>query len=117
MPRSVSRTAVVFALLALFAAPVARAALELGSDAHACCPQPEAPRDAPCQQIAASSCCLEIGVPATPSGDEATAAPLLALALPRAALPAAPALVLRAVLTQADGPPLPPLLQSGVLLI
>jgi hypothetical protein len=120
MSRSVSQLSVALALLALFAAPVARAALELGRGAHSCCPEKRAPlpaSDEPCQQIAPTSCCHEIGVPPGASADQAPPVPALGLAAPPDPAPAAPDRLPRAVRTEADGPPLPPLLQSGVLLI
>lgn len=120
MPRSLAQTCVALTLLALFAAPVARAAVELGAGVHSCCPERQAPPRAseePCQQIAPTSCCLEVGVPPTPNGDAALAAPVLVLVALSSPVPATPALFLRAALTQADGPPLPPLAMSGVLLL
>ncbi len=120
MPRSVSQLVTALALLTLFGAPFASAAIELSDGADSCCPQGPAPVPAsnePCQQIAPTSCCLEVGVPSTPSGDGALAAPVLDSVLLPAPVPAAPDLVLRAVQTQADGPPLAPLAKSGVLLL
>jgi hypothetical protein len=119
MSRSVSRTALALALLALFAAPVARAALALGEGAHSCCPEVQTPpaSDAPCQQIAPTSCCLEIGIPPTAKGDEARVAPVLTVFAAPIPVPRAPDLAPRAILTEADGPRLPPLIQTGVLLL
>jgi hypothetical protein len=116
---SLSRMAVATALLALFAAPLARAAVESRAAAHSCCPerQPRPDPDAPCQQMAPTSCCLEVGVPPMPTADESLAAPALVLAVAPSPLAPAPSPLPRAVLTQADGPPLPPLVQTGVLLL
>jgi hypothetical protein len=115
------RGAVAIALLVLFAAPVARAALERGGDSHSCCPQSEAPQPVsgePCQQIAATSCCLEVGVPQTARCDEALAAPLLALrAAPWTAAPSVPETFPGPVARRVDAPRLPPLARTGVLLI
>ena len=119
MTRSATQICVALALLALFAAPVARAAIELGAGVHSCCPQEQAPpvdEDAPCQQIAATACCLEIAVPQSTISDLAHV-PALALAVTPLPAPTPPVVALRAVLTRSDGPPLPPLAQSGVLLL
>ena len=120
MPGSTLRAAVAIALLALVAAPLARAAVESSASAHACCPERRAPRpvqEAPCQQIAPTSCCLEVGVPPAPNGDAAVAAPVLAFAAPASALPPVPTPPARAVPARADGPPLRPLARTGVLLL
>ena len=65
-----ARTAVALLVLALLAAPIARAAWA-DTDAHRCCPEnasvPESPM--PCQYAAPLGCCAQLGLPATPAGD------------------------------------------------
>jgi hypothetical protein len=119
LPNPIARAAVAVVLLALFAAPLARASAALAATPHSCCPEaPASPDPAPpCQQIAPLSCCLEIGVPPA-HGDEARPAEL-ALALPSAPLPApaAPRARLAPPSRASEGPPLAPLAQTSVLLL
>ena len=119
LPNPIARAAVAVLLLALFAAPLARASAALGARPHACCPEaPASPEPAPpCQQIAPLSCCLEIGVPPTPGGEGRPAE--LALALPSAPLPepAAPPARLAPPTRASESPPLAPLAQTSVLLL
>ena len=118
LPTSVARAAVAVLLLALFAAPLARAGSQLGARPHACCPKAPAPDPAPpCQQMAPLSCCLEVGVPPAPSSVDRPDAPELALPPAPLAEPVAPALRLLAAHSCAEGPPLDPLAQSCVLLL
>lgn len=119
LPNPIARAAVAVLLLALFAAPLARATAVLGAKPHSCCPEaPASPEPAPpCQQIAPLSCCLEIGVPPTP-GCEARVAEL-ALTLPSAPLPepVPPRARLAPPSRASEGPPLAPLAQTSVLLL
>lgn len=120
LPGSISRAVVAVLLLALFAAPLARASAALAApESHSCCPDAPARPDTapPCQQIAPLSCCLEIGVPPTPGGPERPDGLELAL-VPAQALEAfAPTLRCRAATGAAHAPPLAPLAQTCVLLL
>jgi hypothetical protein len=118
LPSSISRAVVALLLLALCAAPLARATTALGAKPHGCCPEaPASPEPAPCQQIAPLSCCLEVGVPPTPGGPERPDDLALTL-VPAPALDAfAPVQRCLAAPGSTGAPPLAPLAQSCVLLL
>lgn len=120
LPGSISRAVVAVLLLALTAAPLARAGAALAAPgSHSCCPEAPAQPDSqpPCQQIAPLSCCLEIGVPPTPSGPERPDALVPTLPPARALEAFAPARRGLAAPASDAAPPLAPLAQSGVLLL
>ena len=119
LPSSISRAAVAVVLLALFAAPLARATAVLGARPHSCCPEAPAQPDPapPCQQMAPLSCCLEIGVPPAPAGIDRPDAPELALLAAPGLEPFVPELRSSAALRSDAAPPLAPLAQTCVLLL
>jgi hypothetical protein len=120
LPGSISRVVVAALLLALFAAPLARASAALAAPArHSCCPEAPAQSDSapPCQQIAPLSCCLEIAVPPA-AGDEARPAGLALAILTAPQLePALPSARFARPTRATEGPPLAPLAQTSVLLL
>ena len=120
LPGSISRAVVAALLLALSAAPLARAGAALAApESHSCCPDAPAKPDSapPCQQLAPLSCCLEIGVPPTPGGPERPDA-LEPMLVPVPALEAlAPTRRCLAAPGAAHAPPLAPLAQTCVLLL
>jgi hypothetical protein len=119
LPSSISRAAVAVVLLALFAAPLARATAALGARPHSCCPEAPAQRDPapPCQQMAPLSCCLEIGVPPAPGAPDRPDSTEFALLAAPAPEPFAPALRSSAALRSDAAPPLTTLAQTCVLLL
>ena len=118
LPGSISRAVVALLLLALFAAPLARATAALGAKPHSCCPEAPARPDPapPCQQMAPLSCCLEIGVPPAP-GDEARPVGLELAIFIAPSAPAAPGARFARPSRATEGPPLAPLAQTSVLLL
>jgi len=119
LPGSISRAVVAVLLLALSAAPLARASAALAAPAaHSCCPDAPARPDPapPCQQIAPLSCCLEIGVPPTPGGPERPDALAPAL-VPAPALEAFAPTRRCLAARGSHAPPLAPLAQTCVLLL
>lgn len=107
-------------LLLLFAAPFARAAVELVPTAHSCCPSEKAPQpatDTPCQQLAATPCCQQVGVPAGAHAESEVVVPVLTLFSARIGSDSALGRCLRAELTRLARPPIPPLAACGVLLL
>ena len=120
LPGPISRVVVAVLLLALTAAPLARAGAALAAPgSHSCCPEAPAQPDSapPCQQIAPLSCCLEIGVPPTPGGPERPDA--LEPTLLPAPVHEAFATTRRCLAAPGStaAPPLAPLAQSCVLLL
>jgi hypothetical protein len=112
------RAALAIALLALFAAPVVRAVPDAATK-RSCCPEERAPKPepaAPCQQLAATTCCHELAVPA---GSTALSAPAVWLPVPaNHPISRGPAIArARTALEREAPPPLSPLAASCVLLV
>jgi len=114
--RSCARGAVALLLLALFATPIARAAIAVAGP-HGCCPEgaPSAESPVPCQYVAPLGCCGQLAVPATQTGDAAQLE-LLGGALAAAAPLVPPPLVLTLAPVRAEhGPPFSVHLRTTVL--
>ena len=117
--RAILRMATALTLLSLLAVPLARAATSpLRGNAHHCCPDgaPATDPSVPCQFSVPFACCGQAGVPEAAVDHAPTANLLAPLALEILVAPLAPPR-LRELASAPAHQPIPPLLQTSVLLL